>query len=533
MPYADPDRQRAWKREAARRYRRERRRRCAAVQPEASPALPELPMADRIIGWIEQTLVVPAGLLKGEPFRLGAWQQEFIREALADGITEAGLTVARKNGKTALTAAVVLAYLAGPAARPDWRGLCTSLTADLALAMRNAVMETAAASGLEVELRRSPRPGQVIGPEGATVQFLSADRASGHAHGADLAIVDEAGLLAENQRGLWAAMLSSTSARGGRLLAISILGDGPLMGELRARRDDPGVVWHGYTTDAADDPLDPDVWAKANPGLAHGIKSRAYMQHAARRAVANPADMSSFRAYDLNAPAAPGRQLLVTMEQYGPARRDPPDRAGPVVVGIDLGGSASMTAAAAFWPECGRLEVKAALPGIPELRDRALADGVGTRYERMRDRGELTIYPGCRTTPVGSFLSDFLSGIAGCRLAAIVSDRYRQSEALDCFASVGVRCRLVWRGQGWMDASHDVRAFQRFVIDRRLTIGKSLLLEHAIQESALAVDPAGNQKLDRARARGRIDAASAAVLAVGEGERLLMRRPKLRSHVVR
>ena len=38
-------------------------------------------------------------------------------------------------------------------------------------------------------------------------------------------------------------------------------------------------------------------------------------------------------------------------------------------------------------------------------------------------------------------------------------------------------------------------------------------------ESALAIDPAGNEKLDKARSKGRIDAASASVLALGEAER--------------
>ena len=514
-------------RRSSARYRARHRPAGGALFPaevKATPADPpfEVPKGDPI-EWIERTLVVPSGPLRGRPFRLPDWQQRFIRDAMAPGIREASLCVARKNGKTGLVAAIVLAHLAGPWSRGDWRGLCTSMTADLALQLRHAITTTAELSGVQITLQKSPRPGSIIGLNGSTVQFLAADKGTGHAHGADLAIVDEGGLMPEAQRGLWNAMLSSTSGRDGRLMVISILGDGPMMTELRAREGEPGVCWHGYCTGMTDDPTDPKVWAASNPGLADGIKSEAYMVDMARRAVANPADMAAFRAYDLNAPQNPDRVLLVSMEQWNAVKALPvPPRRGPCVVGLDLGGSASMTAAAAYWPESGRLEVKAALPGVPALHERALADGVGTRYQRMVERGELQVYGGVRVTPVREFLTEFMEGLAA-HPAVIVADRYRQSEALDVYSALGLRSTAVWRGLGWADASADVRAFQRAVIDRRLRPGDSLVLESAIAESALAIDPAGNAKLDKGRSRGRIDAASAAVLACGEAERLMAR----------
>ena len=523
-------------RRSSARYRARHRPADGALFPAEVKAAPsevpvEVPKGDPV-EWIQQTLVVPSGPLRGQPFRLPDWQQSFIRDAMAPGVREAGLCVARKNGKTGLVAAIVLAHLAGPWSRGDWRGLCTSMTADLALQLRHAVTTTAELSGVQVTLVKSPRPGSIIGLNGATVQFLAADKGTGHAHGADLAIVDEGGLMGESQRGLWNAMLSSTSGRDGRLMVISILGDGPMMSELRAREGEPGVCWHGYCSGMTDDPTDPDVWEASNPGLVDGIKSRDYMRDMARRAVANPADMAAFRAYDLNAPQNPDRVLLVSMEQWNAVKElQVPDRRGPCVVGLDLGGSASMTAAAAYWPQTGRLEVAAALPGVPPLRERALADGVGTRYERMVDRGELQVFEGVRVTPVRPFLERFLAGLDP---VCVVADRYRQSEAQDVYAALGLRARQVWRGLGWADASADVRAFQRAVIDRRLRPGDSLVLESAIAESALALDPAGNAKLDKGRSRGRIDAASAAVLACGEAERLMgrpLRGPRYRGMV--
>ena len=51
--------------------------------------------------WAESTLTVPTGLLQGSPFVIYDWQREFLEGALSAGIREAGLSVARKNGKAA------------------------------------------------------------------------------------------------------------------------------------------------------------------------------------------------------------------------------------------------------------------------------------------------------------------------------------------------------------------------------------------------------------------------------------------------
>ena len=59
-----------------------------------------------------------------------------------------------------------------------------------------------------------------------------------------------------------------------------------------------------------------------------------------------------------------------------------PPRVGGAFLGFDLGGSTSMTSAVATWAS-GRLEVWAALPAVPSLRDRGRADGVGDAYQRM------------------------------------------------------------------------------------------------------------------------------------------------------
>ena len=88
------------------------------------------------------------------------------------------------------------------------------MTGLLAKELRDAMELTAEVSGLTgLELKRSPPPGILHGRRKSQVRFLAADRATGHAIGADFALIDEAGLLQENKRELWNALTSSISVR--------------------------------------------------------------------------------------------------------------------------------------------------------------------------------------------------------------------------------------------------------------------------------------------------------------------------------
>ena len=255
---------------------------------------------------------------------------------------EAGLSVARKNGKSGLIAALLLAYLCGPLNRPLWRGIVVSLTGALAGELRDAIQQTAEISGLadRLNIKRSPPPGSIEGADGARLTILASDRATGHSLGADMAVIDEAGLIPESGRDLWGAVYSSVSGRDGRLLCVSIRGDSPMFSELAARAGEQSIVWHEYA--APDDcALDDEAaWETANPGLASGIKARSYMADASRKALAIPSELANFRAYDLNQPRSPSVETICAASDWRACERsanDLPPRAGDCSCGLGLG----------------------------------------------------------------------------------------------------------------------------------------------------------------------------------------------------
>lgn len=519
-------RRRVWCQDACRkRYEANGGKPLATDLLTGAPAPIEAQGVADVLAELAPTLVVPHGLQAGAPPTLMPWMLEFLRGAFARHVREAALSVARKNAKSSLVALALLAWLAAPKALhrpPAWRAAVASETGALAGELRDLLAAFLAASGIAHKVRRSPSPGAIeVGD--ASVTFANASSATGLALGADLAIVDEAGVLGEGKRNLWDSMVSSTSARGGRFLALGAQYEGPMFHELIARADDPAVHVAHYAA-PADCALDDEAaWRLANPALGV-VKARGYMVDMARRAAATPANESGFRGHDLNSPVAAEREQIVSLRDWRACcEGELPPRDGPAFVGLDAGGSASMTAAAAWWPATGRFECWAALPASPPLAERERADGVGKGdYAAMRARGELTTYPG-RTTPLGAFLGDVGARLAGCRVACVGADRYRQADVVQAVQSAGVRWpmgKASWRGMGAgsrADGSHDVRAFQRAVLGGRLVAAPSRLMTMAVAESEVRYDAAGNPALGKARSRSRIDALSAACIAVGLG----------------
>ena len=113
--------------------------------------------------------------------------------------------------------------------------------------------------------------------------------------------------------------------------------------------------------------------------------------------------------------------------------------------------------------------------------------------------------------------------VDGEQIAAVVADRYKQSELGEAIDRAGIRAPIVWRGFGFKDGGEDCERFKRACFDGKVQSRPSLLLRSAFADAVTLRDPAANMKLAKARSLGRIDAVSASVLAVAEGARLAAR----------
>ena len=195
---------------------------------------------------------------------------------------------------------------------------------------------------------------------------------------------------------------------------------------------------------------------------------------------------------------------------------------GPFCLGVDLGGSAAMSAASGFWPATCALKAMATFPSVPGLAERGENDGVADLYDRMRSRGEL-FTSGGRVADVSALLQR-VSDDWG-RPAEISADRWRMAELEDSLGKVNFpQSQLSPRGQGFKDGAADVRLFREAALSDAVRPGESLLLTFAMSAARVVSDPAGNSKLAKSteggrRSRSRDDACAAAILAVAAGRR--------------
>lgn len=478
------------------------------------------------------SLEVPVGPLAGRKLKLAPFQREFVKGALADDTRVAVLSVGRGNGKSALSAGLALGALLGVwDKQPAREILLAARTRDQAQIAWQYAAGLARSLPDEIQARltyrRSPRLEIEYDDGEGEPHLLRAIAADGkNALGASptLVLMDERGHWPVDQGdALEAALLSALGKRGGRGILISTSADSDAHPFSRWLDEEAEGVYRQEHRPAPGLPADDaESLLLANPGAAHGIgSSLEWLQAEARRAIARGGStLTSFRLYNRNERiAAENRDLLLTVDQWLACEvSELPPREGGCIIGIDLGGSASMSAAAYYWPETGRLEAHGWFPSKPSLLDRGQADGVGSRYCEMQDRGELTTL-GVQTVPVAAWLAEVVRHVEGEPVACIVADRFKQAEVGEALDAAGVRYPVVWRGMGFRDGGEDCERFRRAAYDGKVLSKPSLLLRSAFGDAICLRDPANNLKLAKARSTGRIDAASASVLAVAEGAR--------------
>lgn len=490
-------------------------------------------VADKAIEFLT-SLRVPEGPKAGELMQLAPFQEQFVRGALADDISMACLSIGRGNAKTALCAGIALGALIG--------AFDTQARREILIAARNRDQAAIAWKMVEgflpslpesqqarFKLRRAPAYEIDYRDEDGDLHVLRAIAADGKSvlgSAPNLVLMDERGHWPEDKGdALEQALLSGLGKRGGRALIISTSAstdthpfsqwlDNPQPGVyVQEHRPLPGL------------PVDDLESLKiANPGAEYGIgSSLEWLQGQAQRAVQRGGStLNGFRLYNRNERVADtDRDVLISVDEWlacEAAANELPPRQGPCVIGIDLGGSASMSAAAFYWPETGRLEALGTFPSNPKLSDRGIADAVGNRYVEMHQRGELNTM-GDKTVPVHTWLEWVYRQVAGENVVALTADRYKQAEVGEALDRAGLRLPIVWRGMGFRDGGEDCNRFRGAVLDGKVKSVPSLLLRSAFADAICHRDPGNNLKLEKARSLGRIDAAAASVLAVAEGAR--------------
>lgn len=495
--------------------------------------------AARIISFIE-LLTVPSGKGQGAPFRLEPWQKDFIRDIYEPHnglgrrmVRRAILSVARKNGKTALIAGLVLAHLVGPEAIPNGEIYSAANDREQAAQVFKVARQIIDA---DPELGRFvkivPSTKSITCPSnGSFYRAISAEAGTKHGLNPSVWIYDE--LAQAKTRDLYEVLDTSMGARDEPLgVVISTQSPDPqhilsLLIDDGLNAQDPTIVCHLHTVpDECENVFDPSVWKLANPALGT-FRDMDDFRALADKAERNPVLESSFRNLYLNQ-RIDAQAPLITRSEWTACQTSTDLIDGEAIyLGLDLSASDDLTALVAISadPKDDRVKAWFWKPG-DTLKEHARRDRA--HYDVWAKEGWIDAPPG-RTVDY-SFVASRIADI--CKryeVRGIAYDRWRIDFLLKELSALGLAAyaasqdgaasgegvRIVSFGQNFHDMAPAIDALAISVADRKFKHDGNPLLAMCFANAVAILDSAGNRKLDKSRSRLRIDGAVATVMAKG------------------
>lgn len=480
--------------------------------------------SQRVILFIESYCKIPSGAQVGKPLKLEPFQKEFIHAVYSNaiGTRRAYLSIARKCGKTALVACIVLAHLVGPEAKRNAQIISGALSREQAAIVYDLASKMVAQSPeLRSIIREVPSSKKLIGlPLNTEYRAISAEGKTAHGLSPVLAILDELGQVRGPQSDFVDAITTSQGAHDAPLMMVistQAPNDGDLLSiwldDARASQD-KRIVCHVYEAPKDCELLDRSAWKAANPALGK-FRSLPDVKEQAERAARMPSSEPTFRNLVLNQRvemASPFISRGVWVLNSG----DVDDSAfyeEPVFVGLDLSAKNDLTAMAMIAWRGGKWHTKVTF-WTPEkgLRDRAKRDRAP--YDVWADQGLLRTLPGA-SLDYEMLAREIADMLADCKVQAVAFDRWRFDLLKKEFDDIGVTLPLLPFGQGFKDMAPALETFESALLNEQVAHGGHPVLTMCMANTRVEVNAAGDRKLNKARSTGRIDGAVALAMALG------------------
>ncbi|WP_287877852.1 terminase TerL endonuclease subunit [Acidovorax sp.] len=481
--------------------------------------------AARVIAFIEKMCLVPDGAQVGQPLVLAEFQKQFIRDVYSNpvGTRRALLSVSRKNGKTGLIAGLLLAHLVGPEAKQNSQIVSGAMSRDQAALVFNLASKMVQLSPkLSGLVRIVPSGKRLIGlPMNVEYRALAADGKTAHGLSPVLAILDEIGQVRGPQSDFVDAITTSQGAHEAPLLiAISTqaASDADLFSQWiddARTSQDPRIVCHLYAAPEGCDLMDESAWRAANPALGL-FRSLDDLREQMAQAQRMPSAENSARQLLLNQRVSTVSPFISpdVWKACGGVITLPQFEEVPVFAGLDLSARTDLTALVLVsQDDAGVWQVQSHF-WTPEqgLHDRARRDRAP--YDVWHRQGHLRTTPGA-TVDYSHVAADMLEILDGMDVRAIAFDRWRIAELKRELDRLGAELPLIEHGQGFRDMAPALDVLEAELLNGRIAHGGHPVLTWCAANATTVRDPAGNRKLDKSRATGRIDGMQALAQAMG------------------
>lgn len=494
--------------------------------------------ASRAIGFFKDVLCLNGGQFEGKPFELGDWQAFIVGSLFGWVDTDdnrrfrvAYIETAKGSGKSPLAAGIGLyGLVADNEPRAEIYAAATKKDQAMIL-FRDAVAMVDQSPILRAALVKSGIGASTWNlayhKAGSFFRPISADdgQSGPRPH---IALLDE---IHEHRNGNVVEMLRAGTKSRRQALILMITNSG---------HNKESVCWayHDYSVkvcngtlqddshfgfvcglDETDEPInDEKCWQKANPSLKYGIPGLKYLREQVTQARGMPSKESVVRRLnfcqwvDAESPWISSKIWMQNHDNFTAeslvGRR--------CYAGLDLSSTQDLTALALVFPPEGsdkhwRLLSYFWLPG-DSLREKEDQDRVP--YTVWRTAGYLETFPG-RAINKMAIVKRLVQIADLYDLQSVSYDRWLIEELKSRLDEEGIGLPLQPFGQGFKDMAPAVNEFERLLLESEIKHNGNPVMTWCAANAVITTDPAGNRKITKEKATGRVDGIVAAVMAIG------------------
>lgn len=493
---------------------------------------------EKVIKFIETYCRVPEGKLVGKPLKLGPFQKRFIKN-IYDNKTRtrlAILSMARKNGKTALIAALCLAHIAGPEARLNSQLVSGARSREQAALVFNLMVKMINFHpDLAARTRIVPSGKRIYGlRKNVEYQALAAEAKTKHGLSPWLVIFDELGQV-QGPKDAFVEALETAQGAYDDALQIVISTQAPTDADMLSvwiddaiASADPSIVLELHSAPEEADLMDKKAWKSANPALGT-FRSAVEMESMAIKASRMPSFESSFRNLYLNQRIDQNTPFIsksVWLANGGPVTKD--WGKAEVYAGLDLSQVSDLTAFVPIAQVEGFWEAKPTF-WLPKdgLVEKSKSDRVP--YDDWARDGFVETTPG-RSVEY-EYVAAWLFRFCGTHnVKKIAFDRWNYRNLRPWLLRAGfteayVDEVFVEFGQGFQSMSPALRDLESALLEEKVRHADHNVLTMCARNAIVSTDPAGGRKLNKSKSAGKIDGMVALAMAFGVAP-LESERPK-------
>jgi phage terminase large subunit-like protein len=491
----------------------------------------ELTRAERVMMFIETYCRVPEGKHVGDPLKIALFQEVFIYAVYDNpAITSTGiLSIGRKNGKSGLISAILLAHIIGTEANSNSQIIAAALSREQAgLIYKLASKMIIQSPEIQKMVRLIPSQKTIIGlTKNVEFKAIAKDSSGGSTMGLSpvLVLLDESGQIIGSGNDPFVSALETSQGAHENPLFITISTQSPsdadylsVMIDDAIRSKDKHTVAHVYESKEGCDLLDQKQWRRSNPAL--GVfRAEKDLRSQLEKASRLPARESAARNLLLNQRIS--AESLFLSASVWKKNGDIPDidvfKNNRVIAGLDLSTRNDLTACVlAAKDNEGYIHV---LPFV-------FCPTKGIEDRSKRDRAPYDLW--CREglmIPLGGEVVDYeqiaeyLKGELDdleINIESVEFDRWNIDNFKAACARSGVFRDSEFNpvGQGYKDFSPRCNSLLNNMMEGRIKHGGHPLLTMAASNAISISDPSGNIKLDKSKSTLRIDPLVALVMAI-------------------